>query len=296
MRVKGKMAEDSKPESHNPAEIFGFPPSNRSKEAEEVRNAGKCPFTGEKCTKESRLLNTPFGVCSVWHGGTPRIICPNRFLFGGNALLKQVTSHFLNENQIQFVKEVPLSHRKGEKRIDYGRVDWVAYKTEENEVEGIKDFCGIEIMADATTQTGELVRAFNDFLNGNLSNRYNYGLNTYNTIKLSFTQILNKGQVFEHWQKYYIWMLQDVLFSNFTRRFNLQISEIPSRKSEKGEKYIIFATVAMKKSEKANFYELRLDKLYHASIDELLRAYHRIDIPPIEYFIDAIKHKSSDNF
>ena len=52
----------------------------------------------------------------------------------------------------------------------------------------------------------------------------------------------------------------------------------------------------MKKSEKANFYELRLDKLYHASIDELLRAYHRIDIPPIEHFIDAIKHKSSDNF
>jgi len=42
MRVKGKIAEDSKPELHNPAEIFGFPPSNRSKEAEEVRNAGKC--------------------------------------------------------------------------------------------------------------------------------------------------------------------------------------------------------------------------------------------------------------
>ena len=49
-----------------------------------MRNAGKCPFTGEKCTKESRLLNIPFGVCSVWYGGTPRIICPNRFLFSGN--------------------------------------------------------------------------------------------------------------------------------------------------------------------------------------------------------------------
>jgi len=41
MRVKGKIAEDSKL-VHNPAEIFGFPPSNRSKESEEVRNAGKC--------------------------------------------------------------------------------------------------------------------------------------------------------------------------------------------------------------------------------------------------------------
>jgi len=28
MRVKGKIAEDSKIELHNPAEIFGFPPSN----------------------------------------------------------------------------------------------------------------------------------------------------------------------------------------------------------------------------------------------------------------------------
>jgi len=41
MRVKGKIAEDSKLELHNPAEISGFPPSNRSKEAEEVRNAQK---------------------------------------------------------------------------------------------------------------------------------------------------------------------------------------------------------------------------------------------------------------
>jgi len=42
MRVKGKIAEDSKLELHNPAEIFGFSSSNRSKESEEVRNAGKC--------------------------------------------------------------------------------------------------------------------------------------------------------------------------------------------------------------------------------------------------------------
>jgi len=68
------------------------------------RKLKKCEMqenaTGKKCTKESRLLNTPFGVCSVWHGGTPRIICPNCFLFGGNTLLKQVASHFLNESHI----------------------------------------------------------------------------------------------------------------------------------------------------------------------------------------------------
>jgi len=93
MRVKGKIAEDSKLELHNPAEIFGFPhqtAQRKLKKCEMQENA-----TGEKCTKESRLLNIPFGVCSVWHGGTPRIICPNRFLFGGNALLKQWHLTFL---------------------------------------------------------------------------------------------------------------------------------------------------------------------------------------------------------
>lgn len=47
------------------AEVFGFPVNNRSDEAENVRQRHWCPFTDSRCAKQSRLLDYPFGVCSV---------------------------------------------------------------------------------------------------------------------------------------------------------------------------------------------------------------------------------------
>lgn len=262
---------------HNPTEIFGFPPSNKTKKANKIRTAYWCPFTEQRCAKVSRLLDHPFGICSVWHTGTPRIICPNRFYFSKNELLRRVASDFIGFDEIHLVPEVELS--------GFGDVDWVAYKFEKNE---IMDFCGMEIMADSTTQTGELVKAWKDFFSRNLSDRYGYGMNTYNTIKLSFTQILNKGQVFEHWKKYYVWILQDVLFSNLVERFGLGIS-----KGVRKGKWIIFATVTMER--KGNTYVVKPNEMFSSSINELLKAYNRVDIPSIEGFIEIIKRKANLN-
>jgi hypothetical protein len=259
---------------HYPAEIFGYPPSNKSEIAYRAREKYMCPFIGQKCTKQSRLLSYPLGICSAWHLGTPRIICPNRFYFSDKVLLKEISKLFLNKENIELVPEVELR--------GFGNIDWVgSYRDKENR---IKDFCGIEVVSDSTTQTGELVRALKDFIkNGTLQERYKYGMNTYNTIKLSFTQIMVKGQVFEKWSKKYIWLLQDSLFNNLVERFGLKL--------ETGYKdsNIIFYVVKM--VDYKDFFKISLKKIYSTSVQELTKAFRQTEILPIEDFLKAIRRK-----
>ena len=68
--------------SRYPAEVFGFPVENRSAKAETVRRRHRCPFVGERCSKRSRLIAYPMGVCSAYVNGHAVAICPRRFLEG----------------------------------------------------------------------------------------------------------------------------------------------------------------------------------------------------------------------
>lgn len=263
-------------ENHIPAEIFGYPPSNQSKGARNTRSKYLCPFIGKTCTKQTRLLKYPLGVCSAWHKGEPRIICPERFYFEDLKLLKSVTRDFLGE-AIQLTSEVELKN--------FGNVDWVGFTITKT---GNVDFIGIEIMADSTTQTGQLVKALKDFMEKKeLRRRYNYGMNTYNTIKLSFTQMLNKGQVFEKWNKYYVWILQNELLAALLDKFKLEV-----RKGVNKDNKIVFASISMKFEEEKNIFVLELENYYSTSVDELLHAYRRGDVPDIETFVKAILRKA----
>jgi len=260
---------------HYPAEIFGFPPSNTSKMALQVRKEYACPFIGQKCTKQSRLLPYPLGICSAWHLGTPRIICPNRFYFSDRVLLKNISKLFLNKESVELVPEVTLE--------GFGHVDWVGFYRDRDG--RIVDFCGIEVASDSTTQTGELVRAMKDFIkSGAVQGRYTYGMNTYNTIKLSFTQVMFKGQVFERWMKKYIWLLQDSLFDNLVERFGLKLEEGYK------DNQIIFYVVKMVKN-KEDFFNMPPENIYSTSVQELVKAFKQTEILPVEDFLNAIRRK-----
>jgi hypothetical protein len=61
------------------AEVFGYPPQNRSAEAERHQARRLCPFNNKvpNCTKDK--ANDPLGVCSIQHQGQAVITCPVRF-------------------------------------------------------------------------------------------------------------------------------------------------------------------------------------------------------------------------
>ena len=91
-----------------------------------------------------------------------------------------------NKSNVLLFSEVKL------KRI--GTFDFVLVKHKPISDE-IDDFCVVEFQTDSTTGTGKLVRAIEDYIQDKdiTKNSYAFGMNTYNTIKLSFIQMLNKG-------------------------------------------------------------------------------------------------------
>lgn len=87
---------------NRPAEIFGYPADNKGDVAQEVRRRHWCPFMQNTCDKKSRLLNIPFGACSVEHGGGIRAICPHRFDERGNLedvpmVLENIAQHYFGD-------------------------------------------------------------------------------------------------------------------------------------------------------------------------------------------------------
>jgi len=198
----------------NPNEIFSYPIEDKSEEARKAVREYYCRFLEGKCDKQSRTINYPMGVCSVNHSRTKPIICPHRFLENNLVFKNACGSAFGTINNVLLFSDVKLSN--------VGSFDFVLVKHKpiSNKVE---DFCIVEFQSDSTTGTGNLVKALKDFMSGIdvLQNRYQFGMNTYNTIKLSYIQMLIKGQVMEKWGKNIFWVMQKYVFDNMVNRFGL---------------------------------------------------------------------------
>lgn len=197
-----------------PNEIFTYPTDNNTRNAKNAIKKHYCRFLQKQCDKQSRTIKYPMGVCSVKHGENKPIICPHRFL-EDNLVFKNICeSAFGTLNNILLFSEVKLT--------GVGTFDFVLVKHKpiSNKIE---DFCIVEFQSDSTTGTGKLVNALKDFMNGEKveGKNYAFGMNTYNTIKLSYIQMLIKGQVIESWNKKIFWVMQNSVFENMTKRFNL---------------------------------------------------------------------------
>jgi len=175
----------------NPNEIFGISAK------EPIRTSSNkyfCRFLNSQCDKQSRMINYPMGICSVNHNVGKAIICPHRFLEDNIVFTDIVKDAFGTTNNVILFSEVKLNN--------VGSFDFVLVKHKPISSK-VDDFCIVEFQSDSTTGTGKLVDAMIDSVNNInvLENKYNFGLNTYNTIKLSYIQMLIKGQVMEKWDK-----------------------------------------------------------------------------------------------
>ena len=263
---------------HYPAEIFGYPIENKSEEAKEYRIKYLCPFTGEKCSKLSRLINYPMGVCSTWWpDNNPIAICPKRFLQNNTLFIKVAEHVFGSTNNILLFKEVKL------KRI--GTFDFVLVKHKPIS-DIIEDFCVVEFQTCSTTGTGKLVKAIEDYMNGQdiTENSYAFGMNTYNDIKLSFIQMLNKGQVFEIWNKKIVWAVQKYLYDNMVERFSLRDMQF----NGKDANIFLICNIDYICSEK---YNIVFDSIYSSTIENLMKAFKSSELPKVDDFIGILHRK-----
>jgi len=263
------------------SEFFGENPlgNNQTDLIKSIQDGGYvCPFIGRKCKKQSRLISYPMGVCSVFNNDIPVIVCPQRF-DQEQIVSKDVATEFFGEtaNTINF-SEVKLKN--------IGTFDYVLIKHKELSPK-IQDFAIIEIQSDSTTGTGKLVNNLSEYFSGTISTtnkRYAFGMNTYNTIKLSFIQMLNKGMVAEKWNKNIIWVMQDFVFKNMLRRFEINDNEFS--KSKKNHFFIY--TLKDNGSE----YTLNLNSKHSFTVNELAKAFSSArTLPDIDSFINGLEKR-----
>ena len=212
------MAQTS---GNRPAEIFGYPIDDKTDEAQRIRKKHWCPFMDSRCDKDSRLIKYPFGVCSVEVRGGINATCPHRFEEPGSInrvprILEDIALHYFGgfDNIVPF----PEVRLPGVGTIDYVLVRHKPMMTE------VEDFVAVEFQSDSTTGTGEVVRGIKDFLAGrDVQKRvYKFGMNTYDTIKRSMTQLLNKGIVYEAWGTKGYWVIQEYIYANLVNRYGFK--------------------------------------------------------------------------
>ena len=208
---------------NRPAEIFGYPIDSNSNAALDARLRHWCTFQNRVCTKRSRLVDIPFGVCSVQHNATVYSVCPRRFEESGTLeqtplVLEDAASHYFGDlNNVIPFPEVRLPN--------VGSIDYVLVRHKPMRAE-VDDFVTVEFQSDSTTGTGALVQGMREFMEGQdlTSRSYRFGMNTYDTIKRSVTQLFNKGIVYEAWGVKSYWVMQEYIYDNLAARYGLKLS------------------------------------------------------------------------
>lgn len=261
----------------HPAEVFGHALAASSNQTLIDREKYWCPFVNQKCNKQSRLIKYPMGVCAVRYGEQIVALSPRRFL-QDNIVFKDIADHYFNtrDNLLVF-SEIGLSQ--------IGTFDYVMVKHKplSNEVE---DFIIIEFQTGQTTGTGQLVKALEDFMHGEdiEGKNYSFGLNLADIWKRSFTQILNKGIVLEHWGHKIYWIVQEPVYKNLLDRYNLNgMTCNPEHK-------VVFAIYDLRLID--NEYELFQTRLESSTIDSLFSAFrNNPNIPSKDAFVAKLKNK-----
>lgn len=260
-----------------PSEIFGYPHSNISSKAKEIRAKHWCPFVDKICYKQSRLINFPFGVCTAHVKGDEVAVCPRRFLDGHTVFTDIAQHHFKTTSDILVFSETRLE--------DIGSFDFVMVNHKRMSVE-IEDFAVIEFQTGQTTGTGQLVQGLKDFLAGEsiVYKSYGFGLNLYDIWKRSFTQILNKGVIMENWKKKIYWVVQEPVYRYFEARYNLQHLAFNPQHST------VFALYDLKPGKEK--FELLASRKISASMDQLFAAFRsNPNIPSVDTFLAGLERK-----
>jgi hypothetical protein len=261
----------------HPSEVFGHPCDITSSQAQADRSRYWCPFSSKKCDKKSRLISYPMGVCSVQYNENVVAICPKRFL-QDNIVFRDIADHYFGSlSNLLVFAEARLS--------GIGSFDFVIVRHKPLSSD-IEDFVIVEFQTDQTTGTGKLVEALEDFIQRKrfVEKTYNFGLNTYDTLKRSFTQILNKGVVLESWGHKIYWVYQETVYRNYVSRYGLESLDYSP------EDTIVFAVYDIVRAAKA--YQLSQTRIESATVEELFAAFrNNRNIPDKDMFVQALQKK-----
>lgn len=138
------------------AEVFGFPITDLSPEADRHKANRLCPFNNKSpnCTKAE--VENPLGVCSIFHGERVTITCPIRFRQGWQIVSDAAQFFFPGGVNYTSLTEVRLNDADGKSA---GNIDLVLVTYDDDGQ--VLDFGALEVQA--VYVSGNIRRPFTSY-------------------------------------------------------------------------------------------------------------------------------------
>lgn len=210
------------------AEVFGWPITNRTAEAERYRNNKLCRFNNKvpSCTKDK--ANDPLGVCSIFEDAETVITCPIRFR--EEWLIAEDAAKFFFDKDASWtsIAEVRLSDND---RNTAGNIDLVLVSYDSRG--HVLDFGSLEVQA--VYISGNIRRPFERYMSFKQRPTH-FEWDGPNFPKADFLsssrkrlapQMLYKGGILKAWSKKQAVALQTSFFETLP-----QLKEVPKEKAD----------------------------------------------------------------
>lgn len=199
------------------AEVFGFPITNLSADAQYYRDNQLCRFTKKSCTKDK--ADDPLGTCSIYHSDKPVITCPMRFREDG-IIFRDAAEFFFDPNTTwTAISEVRLHDAQGQTA---GNIDIVLVAHDDQGQ--ILDFGAIEIQS--VYISGNVRVIFQDYiadpqnyLTKDWSSQPNYPRPDFlsSSRKRLAPQLIYKGGILHQWKKKLAVVLDQSFFNTLPK-------------------------------------------------------------------------------
>jgi len=269
--------------NHPLAEVFGYPCSNLTAEANRYRKLKFCPFSNKvpSCTKDK--ADNPLGVCSVFHGTGIAITCPIRFRQDWMIAEDAANFFFPANTSWTSLTEVRLNDKNGNTA---GNIDvvLVAY----DEAGKVTDFGALEIQA--VYITGNIRRPFEHYMNNPQANEnmdwrketgYPHPDYLSSSRKRLVPQLLYKGGILNAWNKKIAVALDEGFFSTLPN-----LKEVDANQAD-----IAWQIYSLKFNKTQGVYSLQKTKLAYTMFQDSLEKIIRPEIGSPQQFVDTLQQK-----
>ena len=267
---------------HPLAEVFGFPTSNFSADANRHRSKRLCPYGNKvpNCTKDK--AKDPLGVCSVYENDNAVITCPIRFRQDW-IIADHAASFFFpsNANWTSLTEvRLPDKHGRSAGNID---VVLVAY----NDHGQIIDFGALEVQA--VYISGNVRNAFTHYMESPESRHDMVWAGQYyprpdylsSSRKRLAPQLIYKGGILNKWGKKMAVAVDKYFFSS--------LSNLPETDPEHAD--IAWLVYELVLDSVTNRYTLVQNRLVYTAFTSALETITTAEAGSVDDFMQTLQHK-----
>jgi len=271
---------------HPLAEVFGFPVSNTSAEAERYRNNRLCPFGNKEpnCTKDK--AKNPLGVCSVFDGKEVAITCPIRFREHWVIAEDAANFMFPADSNWTTLTEVRLNDKHGNSA---GNIDVVLV---EYDGKGhVIDFGALEVQA--VYISGNIRNPFEHFMENPRENKDmdwtgqpNYPRPDYlsSSRKRLAPQLIFKGGILREWGKKMAVALNKGFFETLP-----DLNQVTAEEAD-----IAWMIYDLNFKKDLNRYVLSRTEVIYTKFNESLERITRPEAGDVKAFVERLQEKIND--